>query len=106
MARHQGRGRSVPALLTMHFALPRRRLAAALLCLVCAAGVARAQDPRVTAAQVAAREWLAFVDRGDAQTSWGAASKKFQAAISVTGWADALKKAQAPIGRGSGRARG
>ena len=82
----------------MHFALPRRRLAAALLCLVCAAGVARAQDPRVTAAQVAAREWLAFVDRGDAQTSWGAASKKFQAAISVTVWADALKKAQAQFG--------
>ena len=66
----------------MHFALPRRWLLAAL-CLTCVAGVALAQDPNVIAAQTAARQWLAFVDRGDAQTSWGAAGKKFQSANSV-----------------------
>src|SRR5258708_31488952 len=61
--------------LTMHFALPRRLLLAAL-CLTCVVGVALAQDPNVIAAQTAARQWLAFVDRGDVQTSWGAAGKK------------------------------
>ena len=56
----------------MYFALLRRRLLAAL-CLACVASVALAQDPNVIAAQAAARQWLAFVDRGDAQASWGAA---------------------------------
>jgi hypothetical protein len=81
----------------MHFALPRRLLLAALS-LTCVVGVALAQDPNVIAAQTAARQWLAFVDRGDAQTSWGAAGKKFQSANSVAVWADGLKKARARLG--------
>ena len=89
----------------MHFALPRRLLLAAL-CLTCVVGVALAQDPNVIAAQTAARQWLAFVDRGDAQTSWGAAGKKFQSAISVAVWADALKKARARLGTVARRTAG
>jgi len=89
----------------MHFALPRRWLLAAL-CLTCVAGVALAQDPNVIAAQTAARQWLAFVDRGDAQTSWGAAGKKFQSANSVAAWADGLKKARARLGTVTRRTAG
>ena len=62
------------------------------------AGFALAQDPKATAAQGAAREWLALADRADAQASWSAAGKKFQAAMPVTGWADALAKARTPMG--------
>jgi hypothetical protein len=89
----------------MHFALPRRLLLAAL-CLTCVAGVALAQDPNVIAAQTATRQWLAFVDRGDAQTSWGAAGKKLQSANSVAFWADGLKKARARLGTVTRRTAG
>lgn len=73
------------------------RLAAAALCSVWLA-TAFAQDPRATSAQAAARDWLALADRGDAQASWDAASKKFQAALPVAAWADSLKKERAPLG--------
>jgi Protein of unknown function (DUF4019) len=89
----------------MHFALP-RRLLLAVLCLTCVVGVALAQDPNVIGAQTAARQWLAFVDRGDAQTSWGAAGKKFQSANSVAVWADGLKKARARLGTVTRRTAG
>ena len=89
----------------MHFALPRRWLLAAL-CLTCVAGVALAQDPNVIAAQTAARQWLAFVDRGDAQTTWGAAGKKFQSANSVAVWAAGLKKTRARLGTVTRRTAG
>jgi hypothetical protein len=73
-----------------------------LLALICLAGLvadaALAQDPQATAAQAAAREWLALADRADAQASWNAAGKKFQAAMPATGWADALAKARTPLG--------
>jgi len=89
----------------MYFALLRRRLLAAL-CLACVASVALAQDPNVIAAQAAARQWLAFVDRGDAQASWGAAGKKFQSAISVAVWTEGLKKTQARLGTVTRRTAG
>ena len=83
----------------MRFTLPRLGRLVAALWLACAAsGAVLAQDPRVSAVQVAAREWLVWVDRGDTQTSWGAAGKKFQAVISPTVWADALKKEQERMG--------
>ena len=73
-----------------------------LLALICLAGVvtgaALAQDPKATAAQAAARDWLALADRSDAQGSWNAAGKKFQEAIPVSGWANSFAKARAPLG--------
>ncbi|SRR6266404_9709234 len=73
-----------------------------LLALICLAGVvtgtALAQDPKATAAQAAARDWLALADRSDAQGSWNAAGKKFQEAIPVSGWSGALAKAREPLG--------
>jgi hypothetical protein len=71
----------------------------AALCLVCLAGGAAAQDPRTTAVQGAARSWLEYVDRGDAQGAWNAAGKKFQQAVTPALWADQLQKAQAQLGK-------
>jgi hypothetical protein len=62
------------------------------------AGIAIAQDPKATAAQAAARDWLTLADRSDAQASWNAAAKKFQAAMSAAGWAEALAKVRTPLG--------
>jgi len=63
-----------------------------------ASGTAVAQDPNASAAQAAAHDWLALVERGDAQASWSAAGQKFQAAMPVSGWADALEKMRTPLG--------
>ena len=75
------------------------RSALAACCLAwLATGAALAQDPNASAAQAAAHDWLALTDRIDAQASWNAAAKKFQAAMPVSGWADALTKARGPMG--------
>ena len=74
------------------------RLLAALFAMSLAGG-ALAQDPRTIAVQSAARNWLAFVDRGDAQGAWDAAGKKFQASRSEQVWADELKNARSDLGR-------
>ena len=80
------------------FRHPARRLLA-LICLAwLVAGAALAQDPQATVAQAAAREWLALADRADAQASWNAAAKKFQAAMPAAAWADALAKLRTPMG--------
>jgi Protein of unknown function (DUF4019) len=68
------------------------------------AGIAVAQDPKATAAQAAARDWLALADRADAQASWNAAGKKFQAAMPADGWGKALKRAREPLGPVKSRA--
>jgi hypothetical protein len=89
----------------MYFPVLWRRVVAAL-CLACVSGAAVAQDPNVIAAQTAARQWLVFIDRGDAQASWGAAGKKFQSAISVAVWVNGLKKTQARLGTATRRTAG
>jgi uncharacterized protein DUF4019 len=81
------------------------RLVAAL-CLACVAVAALAQDPRTIAVQTAARAWLAFIDKGDAQGAWSAAGKKFQASLSDSAWAAELKNAQDKIGRATQRTVG
>jgi hypothetical protein len=83
----------------MHSFSSQARRAFVACCLAwLASGAAVAQDPNASAAQAAARDWLALTDRVDAQASWSAAGKKFQAAMPVSGWADALKKTRAPLG--------
>jgi hypothetical protein len=72
---------------------------AAVLTLACLAVGAAAQDPRTTEVQTAARNWLVYVDGGDAQGAWNAAGKKFQNASTPERWADDLKKAQAMLGK-------
>jgi uncharacterized protein DUF4019 len=72
---------------------------AAVLTLAFLAVDAAAQNPRTTEVQTAARNWLVYVDRGDAQAAWNAAGKKFQNASTPERWADDLKKAQAMLGK-------
>jgi hypothetical protein len=89
---------------------PLRSIAARLLLLaaICLGGLgavgAFAQDPRTTAAQAAARAWLATTDSGDADASWTAAGKKFQASIDAAGWREALAKVRRPFGKTLSRA--
>jgi hypothetical protein len=84
-------------------ASPRRRALAAFCLAWLAAGAAIAQDPRATAAQAAARDWLVLIDRSDAQASWNAAGKKFRAALTLSGWIDALRKTRTPMGAAKNR---
>jgi hypothetical protein len=89
----------------MHCFSARARSALAAFCLAwLASGTAVAQDPNASAAQAAAHDWLALVERGDAQASWSAAGQKFQAAMPVSGWADALEKMRTPLGAVKSRA--
>jgi len=81
------------------------RLAAAL-CLLAFAASAAGQDPRTVAVQSAARAWLAFIDRGDAQGAWNAGGKKFQTALSAELWAKELKDSQGITGRPTQRTIG
>ena len=59
---------------------------------------AHAQDPRASAAQGAARQFLALTDRGDAKASWQSAGKQFQNGITSIRWAIALDKVRTPVG--------
>jgi hypothetical protein len=69
-----------------------------LLVALLATGAAVAQDPRASAAQKVAREFLALTDRGDAPASWAAAGKQFQNAITVKRWTDSLNAVRPPLG--------
>ncbi|MEO6565794.1 MAG: DUF4019 domain-containing protein [Casimicrobiaceae bacterium] len=89
----------------MVFTVSGRRRALAGLALVLATAAigavsspALAQDPQITAAQFAAREWLALSDAGDVQRSYATASPKFQATMTPQQWADASTKARLPYG--------
>ena len=79
-----------------------------LLAAICFGGFAPestlAQDPRASEAQAAARAWLAITDSGDADASWAAAGKRFQAAIDQAGWRQALAQARGPFGKTLSRA--
>ena len=59
---------------------------------------ASAQDPRASAAQNAARAWLAITDRQDAARSYAAAGARFREAMTAERWAAALKKVREPLG--------
>ena len=71
----------------------------ALVCLALFAPVpAHAQDPRATAAQGAARAWLALVDKGDVDAAYAASGKKFKEQLDAEGWRAAVAKAREPLG--------
>ena len=69
-----------------------------LLVATLGAGAAIAQDPRASAAQKAARDFLALTDRGDGAASWAAAGKQFRSAITAERWADSLNAVRQPLG--------
>ena len=80
------------------------RFALALCLAWLATGTAIAQDPRASAVQAVARDWLVLIDRGEAPASWNAAGKRFQAAMPLSGWADTLRKERIPLGAVGSRA--
>jgi hypothetical protein len=57
-----------------------------------------AQDLRAAAAQRVAREWLAIVDKYDAQASWNAAGERFQRATPPALWVETIKRDREPRG--------
>jgi hypothetical protein len=59
---------------------------------------AGAQDPRASAAQGAARAWLAIADRHDAAESYAAAGARFREAMTAERWAAALRRVRDPLG--------
>jgi hypothetical protein len=59
---------------------------------------AAAQDPRVSEAQAAARDWLRLTDAGNATASYGAAGAKYRSALTQEQWAKALASARTPFG--------
>jgi hypothetical protein len=76
-----------------------RLLLLAAVCLAAfAAASVQAQDPRAIAAQRAARAWLTLTDKGDADASRAAASKKFKEQLGEEKWREALAIARAPLG--------
>jgi hypothetical protein len=77
---------------------PARRAALAAIACIALAPLARAQDPRASTAQAAAREWLAIADRLDAEASYEAAGARFRAALTPSRWNDAVKLIRFPLG--------
>jgi len=77
----------------------RAMLAAFSACLVLGALPAAAQDPRVSAAQGASLDWLLLSDKNDAAGTYAAASKRFQEAISLEKWTEAMTKAHERFGQ-------
>jgi hypothetical protein len=74
-------------------------LSFAVVCLALfVAADARAQDPRASEAQAAARSWLQIAYKGDVEASWSAAGKKFREVLDLTTWRQALTEARAPLG--------
>jgi Protein of unknown function (DUF4019) len=74
-----------------------------LLVALLAADAAVAQDPRASAAQKAARDFLALTDRGDGASSWAVTGKQFQNAITVERWTEGLDAVRPPLGELVGR---
>jgi hypothetical protein len=57
-----------------------------------------AQDPRMTAANRAALDWLALIDKGDAAAAWSAASPLFRDAVERDRWIRALESERRELG--------
>jgi hypothetical protein len=62
------------------------------------AGFASAQDPRASAAQAAARQFVALADRGDAKASWQSAGQQFRDGMTELRWARMLEIVRPPLG--------
>jgi hypothetical protein len=55
------------------------------------------------AAVRAAENWLALIDNDNGDESWNQAASLFKAAVGLEQWKDALKAAQAPLGKAVSR---
>ena len=103
VARHARGGRCVPERMSVESQRSRaaatalaRRCSRCVACVALAPRAALAQDPRARArSQQAARDWLALVDKLDAEASWKAAGARFQDATAAGCWARAAASASA-----------
>lgn len=59
---------------------------------------AMAQDPRVSEAQAAARDWLVLTDAGNATASYAAAGEKYRTVLTAEQWTKALESVRTPLG--------
>lgn len=59
---------------------------------------AMAQDPRVSEAQAAARDWLVLTDAGNASASYAAAGEKYRTVLTAEQWTKALESVRTPLG--------
>lgn len=71
-------------------------LAAAIVLVSSAAGL---DEKPETAAEAAARTWLALTDSGKYGESWDAASTLFRQAVTRAQWEDALRGVRSPLGK-------
>ena len=76
----------------------RRMALAVLACALLGSQPVTAQDPRAAQAQRVAREWLALVDKLDAEASWKAAGERFQRASPPAIWVATIKREREPRG--------
>ena len=74
------------------------RAAAVLAFGLVALPAAHAQDGQSSAAQKAAREWLALVDAHNVNAAWSSAGAKFKRTTTVRRWAQALNAQREPLG--------
>jgi len=77
----------------------RRALVRALLGAWLLPSTARAQDPRANAVALAARDWLALVDRGEGMAAHTRAGAKFRESLPLERWMGALAEQRTPRGR-------
>jgi hypothetical protein len=73
-------------------------LLAIFACVLLAPGAALAQEPRATLVQRVARDWLALIDKLDAEGSWKAAGVRMQRANPPAEWVESLRTERVPRG--------
>jgi Protein of unknown function (DUF4019) len=56
-------------------------------------------DPRLAAGEAAAETWLALVDAGAYDASWGQSAVSFQAAVPKATWLTGIAKLREPLGK-------
>jgi hypothetical protein len=77
-----------------------RRVALAVFaCALLASHTALAQEPRATLVQRVARDWLALIDRLDAEASWKTAGARFRQSAPPQEWVESLKRERVPRGQ-------
>lgn len=76
----------------------RRGIVAGALLMTLFAPLGVAQDDKSSAAQGAARSWLAIVDKLDVKASYEAADPKFRSGMTAERWTEAVTKIRAPLG--------
>ena len=76
----------------------RRATFAVVACALLAPHTVLAQEPRATLVQRVARDWVALVDKLDAEASWKAAGARLQQSMPPPTWVEMLRGERVPRG--------